>query len=209
MKKYDVYLFDFDGTLVDSIKSLEDIFILSFRDIGVKVKEEDCLQYTRQPLEMTYKELHAPMDKVDYFVERIRYYLDDKEVLKKTEIYDETIPFLNYLKEHNIEFGIVTSNNKNHVVDVLNLFNIDPDFFTIIVDSDDEPETKPSPKPLQYAFKHIKDADKKKIAYVGDALNDMISANRAGIDAILIDRVGAFKEADNYVKIRSLFDLVK
>lgn len=210
MKKYDLYLFDFDGTLVDSLKSLEDVFVLSFREIGVEIKEEDCLQYTRQPLELTYNQVHAPMDKIPEFVRAIKYYLNDAEVLKKTELFPGTKEFLTYLHENNIKFGIVTSNNEKHVLDVLEFLDIPAEWFSIFVDSDKVPETKPSPKPLLYALNELNYLDREdEVVYVGDALNDMLAANNAGVDAILIDRIGAFEEADNYIKVKDLFEIVK
>ena len=209
MQKYGLYLFDFDGTLVDSIKSLIDVFVLAFRQIGVEIEEKNCLQYTRQPLEITYEEVHAPWEKVDEFVDAIRFYLNDTQVLKKTEIFDDTIPFLNKMHEKGIRFGIVTSNSEEHVLDVLDLFHIPPSWFEIFVDSDKVRETKPSPKPILYALEELGYMNKRKeVVYVGDGLNDMISANNAGVDAVLIDRVNHFPEADNYVKIKNLFELL-
>ena len=208
MKDYELYLFDFDGTLVDSIKSLIDVFVLSFKDIGIKVDENNVLQYTRQPLEETFYSLGGKDEDAAYFEKRIRYYLDDKDVLKKTEIYDETIPFLKEMIKKNKKLGIVTSNNERHVLDVLSLFNIPHEYFVTIVGSDKERETKPSPKPLLYALKELNIVDKEKVVYVGDALNDMLSAKRAGLDAILIDRVNAFDKEEHFEVIKSLNELL-
>lgn len=210
MKKYDLYLFDFDGTLVDSLKSLEDVFVLSFRAIGVEIDEKDCLQYTRQPLEETYHHVHAPEERIPDFVHAIKFYLNDEEVLKKTELFPGTKEFLKYMHDNNHKMGIVTSNNEKHVLDVLKFLDIPAEWFCIYVDSDKVPETKPNPKPLLYALDQLDYMDRKEeVVYVGDGLNDMLAANYAGIDAILIDRINAFEEAENYLKISDLFEIIK
>ena len=210
MKKYELYLFDFDGTIVDSLNSLTEIFVLSFRAIGYEIDPKNCLRYSRIPLEETYAEIGAPWEKVDEFVKAIRYYLDDEEVLKKTELYPETFNLLKELHENGYKFGIVTSNNEKHVIDVLNMFEIPVDWFEIFVDSDKVRETKPSPKPLFYALEELSYMDKKdKVVYVGDGMNDMVAANRAGIDAILIDRDNSFEESDQYIRISDLRELLR
>ena len=210
MKDYDLYLFDFDGTLVDSHKSLIDVFVLSFRAIGIEIDENNVRRYMRIPLEETYAEVNAPWSKADEFEKAIRFYLNDIEVLKKTEIYSDTIYFLQALREKKKKFGIVTSNNEKHVIDVLNLFNIPPEWFCIFVDSDKVRETKPSPKPLLYALEELGYMDKKeKVVYIGDGMNDMVSANRSGIDAILVDRLNEYSESEAYYKVHDFFDILK
>ena len=210
MKKYDLYLFDFDGTLVDSFDSLTDIFVLSFREVGVEIDPKMVKKYSRQPLFDTYKEVNAPMGKMDIFANAINKYLDDKEVLKKTKTYAETMDFMAFLKQNHIKCGIVTSNSERHVKDVLDLFNIDHDIFAIYVDHSKVEESKPSPKPILYALKEMGYLDKKeKVVYVGDGLNDALSAFNAGVDAVIVDRDNSFPNDVRYDLIYNLFDLFK
>ena len=210
MKDYDLYLFDFDGTLVDSHKSLIDVFVLSFKAINIDIDENNVRRYMRIPLEETYEEVHAPWERAGEFEKAIRYYLNDIEVLKKTEIYPETIYFLKALRDMDKKFGIVTSNNEKHVLDVLDLFHIPAEWFCIFVDSDKVRETKPSPKPLLYALEELGYLDKKeKVVYVGDGMNDMVSANRSGIDGILVDRLDEYSESEAYTRVHDLFDVIK
>lgn len=210
MKSYDLYLFDFDGTLVDSLKSLEDVFVLAFRAIDIEIDPNNVPRYMRIPLEETYDEVHAPWEKAGEFEKAIRYYLNDLEVLRKTETFPDAYDCLKSLHDSGKKFGIVTSNNEKHVIDVLNLFNIPVDWFAIFVDSDKVRETKPSPKPLLYALEELDYLSKRdQVVYIGDGINDMIAANRSGIDAVLIDRVDEFDESKDYLKIHNLLELVK
>ena len=53
MKEYDVYLFDFDGTLCDTGESLGPVFMHGFEAIGMSCKKEDALEYMHHSLKET------------------------------------------------------------------------------------------------------------------------------------------------------------
>ena len=55
MKQYKVYLFDFDGTLFDTLPSSVFVFKEAFRRKGVELKDEEILNFTRVPIPDTYK----------------------------------------------------------------------------------------------------------------------------------------------------------
>ena len=72
MKNYKIYLFDFDGCLVDTVESLEYVFIQSFADYGLTVQKEEVPQFTRQPLPVSYSEKGGDMNKYEEFYEKFK-----------------------------------------------------------------------------------------------------------------------------------------
>lgn len=208
MKKYDVYLFDFDGTLVDSKDSLYDVFKGAYKAVGVDVNEDHIIRLMRIQLQQGYKELGAPEDEehIKIFGDEIIRLLDDEEVLKKTKIYLDTKETLYKLYEEGKTLGIVTSNNVKHVSDVLRFLDIDKNIFKVIVGNFETKRHKPFPDPILKALEML-DISEKGVCYVGDGLDDMRSATAAKVTPILLDRI---KEYDNesYDKIYSLIELL-
>lgn len=208
MKSIETYLFDFDGTLVDSHDSLVEVFHGAYASIGVDVPDGYVLRLMRIPLIQGYEELGAPMDQptMDIFEKNIRALLDDEFVLKLTKSYEDVLPMILKLKVKGKQLGIVTSNNVKHVYDVLRFLNIDHNYFDVVIGNDDTEKHKPNPDPIYKAMERLSLTDKSKICYVGDALDDKKAALNAGVTPVLLDREGIYEEEDGIV-ISSLSEL--
>lgn len=208
MKKYDLYLFDFDGTLLDTMPALTYVFSVSYEHIGVHFNPEDTMEFSRIPLDEGFRKINGNPDKWKDFCDYIEASLDFPEALERNYPYPESMEFFRYLKEHNIKAGIVTSNKAKHVKEVLHKMNIPADTFSVIMGSKQYKNFKPHPEPILKALEEIKHkGELKNIVYVGDGINDTLCANNAGVDAVLVDRIDAFKESDKYIKIKSLMEL--
>lgn len=208
MKVIETYLFDFDGTLVDSHDSLIEVFHGAYASVGVDVPEGYVLRLMRIPLIQGYEELGAPMndEAMDIFEKNIRTLLDAESVLKLTKSYDDVLPALNRLKSKGKQLGIVTSNNVKHVKDVLRFLKIDEKMFDVIIGNDDTEKHKPNPEPIYKAMELLSLTDKNKICYVGDALDDKKAAINAGVTPVLLDRADQYLDEDGIV-ISSLSEL--
>ena len=208
MKCIETYLFDFDGTLVDSHDSLVEVFHGAYASVGVDVPDGYVLRLMRIPLIQGYEELGAPMtdEAMKVFEKNIRALLDAEFVLKLTKSYEDTLPALTQLKSRGKQLGIVTSNNVKHVKDVLRFLNIDEKMFDVIIGNDDTEKHKPNPEPIYKAMEILHLTDKSKICYVGDALDDKKAALNAGVTPVLLDRADQYLDEDGIV-ITSLAEL--
>jgi len=208
MDKYQLYLFDYDGTLFDSLACSKWVFRTAYKQIGIELKEEDVLSLTREPITHSFKRLGAPAELWETFIFYIDKYVMSSESVDLTDIYDDTYDTIIDLRMQEADLGIVTSNNVAHVREVLKKFDLQNDFFNVLVGVKEAPNPKPSPEPVLKALEMLGyKGDKKDVCYVGDSLNDCKSAVNAGVVPILLDRNDEYKDAP-YKRIKSLRELL-
>lgn len=208
MKKYELYLFDFDGTLFDTFPALDYVFKASFKRVGIDVSDDMIPYLSRVPLKESYVKLGAPTDakSVKLFIDSINELLDSEQSIKLTKPFLETFKLFDYIKKNNLKIGVVTSNNSGHVKDVLTHFGISSDDFISIIGNEESVKIKPDPTPLLLAIKEANYLSKKdKVVYIGDSINDYYCGINAGVDSIFLDRDNLVK--DNIVKINHLMEL--
>lgn len=208
MQKFQLYLFDFDGTLFDTLPSSKYVFLMSYKNIGIDINTNDVIGWTREPIPNSYARLGAPKEKFDSFMKDIDKYVNSQKSVDLIEIYDDTYDTIIDLRMDEADLGIVTSNNVPHVRDVLRKFDMQKDFFTVLVGNQEAPTPKPSPEPILKALEMINyKGDKKDVCYVGDSLNDCLAAINAGITPILLDRDEEYLSSP-YLRIKSLKELL-
>ena len=208
MKQFLLYLFDFDGTLFDTLPSSEYVFKKAYENIGININVNDVIGWTREPIPDSYQRMGAPKEKFVSFMNDIEKYVNSQESVNLTEIYPDTYDTILDLKMVEADVGIVTSNNAPHVRDVLKKFDMQTGFFDVIVGNQEAPTPKPDPEPILKALKMIKyQGDKQEVCYVGDSINDCLAAVNAGIVPILLDRLDEYQDAP-YLRIKSLKDLL-
>ena len=205
MKKYSLYLFDFDGTLFDTADSLKEIYKMTFAKYGVVPTKKDYITFITLslPRAMKYKGLDMKYRKE--FCKLFNTNVLSDQVVKKTKFYKDSMKFMKYLEKSKINYGIVSGSSKYRVKMVLDYLKLDYDKLTVCVGNESYKNAKPNPEPILVALKKAGYLKKKKeVVYIGDAWQDEACAKAAGVDYIKIKRPHN-KAGD----IKSLFDLFK
>ena len=207
MEEFNVYFFDFDGTLVDSRDSLLAVFKRAYKSVGIEVGDEHILRLMRVQLQQGYRELGAPEDEesVKVFADEIIRLLDVPEITELVKNYEDVKQALFVLKSMGKTLGIVTSNNQKHVRDVLRHLGIDENLFSVIVGNKETKLHKPNPDPILKALE-ILNISNEGVCYVGDGLDDMACAVNANVYPILLDRLDEYGDS-NHVVIKTLDEL--
>ncbi len=185
-RDFDTVIFDFDGTVVDSMWMWTDIdieylgrFDIGFRpeiqrDIEGKSVEETAV-YFRDVLGVprTVEQMR------DDWINMSLYKYEHQVRLKPY-----TLDFLKMLKDNGIKTGIATSNAIENVNVCINANNI-KSFFDVVVTSSDVEKGKPFPDVYLRAAKLL-NADSENCIVFEDMPAGIIAANSAGMETVAV-----------------------
>lgn len=182
---YDCILYDFDGTLADTVP----LIINSFRETYVEVfgkcerTDEDFLKYIGLPLIASFEKHDEETQKVllDTYL-RINCKALEED---KVSLFDGVREQLDKIKSMGVKQGIVTSKRFSSLIITLKLMGLD-EFFDIIVSKDDTEKHKPDAEPLLFASEKL-GISTDRIMYVGDALGDIECAINAKCDSAFVE----------------------
>ena len=119
-------IFDFDGTLFDSMHVWKDIRVNFFESIGIRFTEEDVEAFKGLFLMETFR-LAIERFKLSYTYEELLGMLFEYikgRYLKETEPKNDIIEFLEKLKAKGVKMGIATATGETALIVALEKFNM-------------------------------------------------------------------------------------
>ena len=183
-KKYDVILFDMDGTVADTdpmIKTAMYVLYDKYRH-GVRTPDEQIIYFSGPPIKETLKKEFPDLDQNFIYDEFHR----ESFKLYQTHVfrYPGSKAVLLDLKQQGFKLGIVTSKIHSLTEYALKCIGLDG-IFEYIVAYDDVWHPKPDGEGILKCIDHFK-GDKKRTLYIGDNPSDLDTANNAGVDCCLV-----------------------
>ena len=185
MNKYDLVLYDLDGTLWDSIPLIMESFRKAYEIVlgGTDRSDEDLMSYIGKPLGDTFA-MHDEETKarltdayLEYNCARMR-----ENVIP---IFPGVFDFLSKIQISGIKQGVVTSKRESSAMITIDLLELAGYFDTMVFREATE-RAKPHGDPLVEAAKRLGITDMSRVLYVGDAVPDILSARDAGADFALV-----------------------
>ena len=181
-KKYNFFLFDFDGVLFNSKKNMELSWSGVLNNFDIKIKFSNYYKQIGKPFYIILKNLGVKKE-----LHRSIYKTFKKKSLENIDIikpYKGLKDILKTIKKNpKNKIGIVTSKDLYRVKKICSRYRIKFDF---ISGSRDNIRGKPYPDQILFTLKklNIKKKDFNKVIFIGDTLIDLIASNRAKIDYV-------------------------
>lgn len=182
-KKIKAILFDFDGTLMDTIPLIVESYQYVYREYcGREVSREEIVAGIGLPLEEIFSS-----EKPERQEELLEAYLayNRPRLGSGVGIYLGIGPMLEALSELDIALGIVTAKRGSDLEPTLEAFDLKK-YFQVIVSKFDTAEHKPNPAPLNLAMERLGLEDPGEILYVGDAVYDIQAAKNGAFRSALV-----------------------
>lgn len=187
-KNWDYYLFDADGTLVDTRDLIFECFTYSLKDrdllhpltrenldfmIGIPYRKQ--LEFYLGPLsEEKYHEIRN-----EHIKHQEGIYLD------YISLFPGVIETLEFLKSKNKKLAIVTSRSRATLFPFFKELGIYK-YFDLYVTPQETEKHKPDPEPVLKTLELLA-AEKKASVFIGDAVFDIESGARAGVETIFVN----------------------
>jgi HAD superfamily hydrolase (TIGR01549 family) len=192
----DAVVFDWDGTLVDSLAAVLAANVQVLTECGIEFDLERYREVYTPDWRLTYQRLGVPDDRLAFAGRRwLELYRDSDEL----QPFPGTADALERLAAEGYVMGIVTAGDRVIVEAQLERFGF-AGLLPVRVYGDDAIAAKPHPEPLLRVLARLGAGDRTVQArYVGDSPDDMrmaraVGARGVGIVSMLADR-GALLEA--------------
>ena len=173
------FLFDLDGTLIDSIQLILDSFRHTLAAHGLPPRSDDqWLAGVGTPLTAQFAEWKDAAGTMEALIETYREYnLANHDRMVRG--YPGVAEAVRAIRRTGRSTGLVTSKNRRGALRGLRLVGLE-DAMDVLVCADDVVNPKPHPEPVEKAVRLL-GADPTTTVYAGDSIHDLHSGRGAGV----------------------------
>lgn len=178
------YLFDLDGTLLDSIELILTSFHHTSRiHLGRELPDAYWLAGVGTPLRTALGRVAQSDEQLDAMMDTYRdYNLEHHDAMAKP--YPGAIELVKDLHEQGAKLAVVTSKLSTGANRGIRLLGLD-DQLPVRVCSDDVTHGKPHPEPVLTALQAL-DSSPAETFFIGDSDHDIQSGNAAGVETVAV-----------------------
>ena len=214
--KYDLVIFDLDGTLMDTSKSITKTVNSAMEELGKKqYSANECVKFVGGGVSGLARNILGKEKYEDVTNEEM-----EKVIRKYYDIYFdygvepyEGIPeLLDFLEQNGVKKGIVTNKDHETALSAADKKLSKWKFDGIFGSNEKEYPNKPNPYNVDKMAQNL-NISKEKILFVGDMLVDVNTAKNAGIDIVYckwgFGEVKGEVEIDEDVKVSNVQEIIE
>jgi pyrophosphatase PpaX len=179
MRALETYLFDLDGTLLDSVELILACYRHAVRThLGLELDDEVCRRGLGTPLEAQFRAFTREPAQIATLIATYREH-NRRHHDGLARPYPGAIETVRELRRRRARLGIVTSKGRAGVASALALMGLEQ-HFEVLVCAEDTGRHKPDPTPVRHALEQLGAAPDTAV-FVGDSPHDLASGRAAGV----------------------------
>ncbi|MCB6182112.1 HAD-IIIA family hydrolase [Leeia sp. TBRC 13508] len=203
-RAYDLVVFDWDGTLMDSTANIVNALQYAFTEIGLPIpSREDCAYVIGLSLQDAMKYLAPTMNESDYQEIVLKYREHYFENANQMVLYDGATQLLEKLEASGHFLAVATGKSRLGLNDALKATGLEGVFHT--TRCADESFSKPNPAMLFEVMDRVGMTVEQTIM-IGDTTHDLQMAKSAGTHAIGLTHGAHAKEALSKLPNRAILN---
>jgi HAD superfamily hydrolase (TIGR01549 family) len=190
-KNIDLFIFDWDGTL-NSMRLTMRINEAVKRALGIWNKDSEIKDLSKMDYNLK-RQLRGEEKKID----ALTFLFDVLLNFSRPKLHNDTVALLKKLKRMHKKIAVMSNGRSQRLIKEFQYLGIS-DYFDAVVSGRHIHEIKPNPTGLKAILKEF-EADPKRTVYIGDMVDDMITAKLAKVRSCAV--ANGF---DSYHKLRSV-----
>ncbi|WP_276838451.1 HAD hydrolase-like protein [Anaerovibrio lipolyticus] len=181
--KYELYIFDLDGTLIDSSPGILNTIRYTLNLFNKEIPEDDVLKaFVGPPLKRSFESLSdVNANEAEEMVKAFRQEYKKGEILN-ANLYGGIVSLCHKLQDDGIKMAIATNKPEQFAKKLVKHFHLDG-FIPVVCGTDMEGMLKKADL-IKKAMNLSEVTDKNKVVMVGDTSGDAIAAEECGVDFI-------------------------
>jgi HAD superfamily hydrolase (TIGR01549 family) len=208
---YSAILFDFDGTLADTLDLYIKAYDIALKKFGFVFDSNEIVKKCFGKTEQDVCNDLGILNKTQEF--RDSYYEAIDKLFKNAELFEPTQSIVKYCHDKGLKVGIITFGSRWYIDKMLEQFNIRSSF-DIVISQSDVIKAKPDPEAVFVVCKRL-NTDPVKTIVVGDSRSDILMGKAAGSKTVLVlyekykyfSDINSLTSSDPDFTIKSLDDL--
>ncbi len=181
MKKYDVILFDLDGTVTDPGMGITNSVAHALKKYGITVEDRaELYKFIGPPLHISFEKYYGldGLQAVEYY----REYYRDRGIYENT-VYSGIEALLKKLNKAGKKVILATSKPEVFAREILRYFNL-TDYFYYAAGANLDGTLTDKAEVIAYALAEGGVTDKSTVLMIGDREHDIIGAKKNGVDSM-------------------------
>ena len=196
MKKYDLAIFDVDGTLLDTTEGVLSAVAYTIKQSGLKpLSASEMMSFIGPPIQDSMQRIYGiegePLQALATIF-RNRY--KDYDLLKAAP-YEGIYEVMTALKLAQVEIAVATYKRQDYAAQILSHFGFDK-YSKLLYGADHENKLKKKDI-IELAIAASGVQDRKRMVMIGDSAHDAIGAKIAGVDFLAVTYGFGFKSGED------------